>query len=109
MALNNEPAGSGRQKKTFLVFNRITGDVVSIHHVSHAAGVDLPDNRALEAHVLSTISAARLSQELGVIAYEGKVVDADAARRCPRASRYFAGFRASAKVIMAQNSDYSPG
>lgn len=76
MALNNEPAASARQKKTFLVFNRITGDVVSIHHVSHASGVDLPDNRVLEAHVLRTTSAAQLSQELGVIAYEGKAVDA---------------------------------
>lgn len=73
-------ASCGKQKRTFLVFNRKTGDVVNVHHVTAAAGVKLPDDAVLEARVLRTSGAEPTSQELGVIAHEGNVVDGTALR-----------------------------
>jgi hypothetical protein len=73
-------ASYGKQKRTFLVFNRKTGDVVSVHHVTAAAGVKLPDDAVLEARVLRTSGAEPTSQELGVIAHEGNVVGGTALR-----------------------------
>ena len=71
---------TGRQKRTFLVFDRKTGDVVSVHHVTAAAGVELPGEAVLEAWVLRTSGAKPTSQELGVIAHEENVVDGTALR-----------------------------
>jgi len=62
------------------VFDRKTGDIVSVHHVTAAAGVELPDDAVLEARVLRTSGAEPTSQELGVIAHEGEVVDGTALR-----------------------------
>lgn len=62
--------------KTFAVFDRSTGEILSIHHMSAAAGASLPDAQTLEAQALQT-AAANLDRpcELGVTAHDAGAVD----------------------------------
>lgn len=68
---------SGRAATTLLVFDRATGEIVSVHHMSAAAGTALPDARVLEQHALRTVAAGgkRALHDLGVIAHDARDVD----------------------------------
>ena len=62
--------------KTFAVFDRSTGEILSIHHMSAASGASLPDTQTLEAQALQT-AAANLDRpcELGVTEHDSGAVD----------------------------------
>ena len=63
--------------RTFLVFERSTGEILSIHHMSAASGTSLPDAQTLEAQALRTVAASVgcAEETLAVTAHETGDVD----------------------------------
>jgi hypothetical protein len=58
--------------RTFLVFDRSTGEILSIHHMSATSGTSLPDSPTLEAQALRTVAASVgcAEETLAVTAHE---------------------------------------
>jgi hypothetical protein len=77
MATNDRMAADTRATKTFLVFNRSTGEILSIHHMSAASGTSLPDLRTLEAQARRIVAASVgcAEETLAVIAHETGDID----------------------------------
>ena len=63
--------------RTFIVFNRSTGEILSIHHMSATSGTSLPDAQTLEAQALRTVAASAgcAEETLAVTAHETGDID----------------------------------
>ena len=63
--------------RTFLVFERSTGEILSIHHMSATSGTSLPDAQTLEAQALRTVASSLgcAEETLAVTAHETGDVD----------------------------------
>jgi len=63
--------------KTFLVFDRSTGEILSIHHMSAASGTKLPDPQTLAAQALRTVATSLGAKEdaLAVTTHETGDID----------------------------------
>lgn len=63
--------------RIFLVFDRSTGVILSIHHMSAASGTSLPDSQTLEAQALRTVAAnvGCAEETLAITAHETGDVD----------------------------------
>ena len=63
--------------RTFLVFDRSTGEILSIHHMSATSGTSLPDSQTLEAQALRTVAASVgcAEETLAVTAHETGDID----------------------------------
>jgi hypothetical protein len=63
--------------RTFVVFDRSTGEILSIHHMSATSGTKLPDSQTLEAQALRTVAASVgcAEETLAVIAHETGDID----------------------------------
>ena len=63
--------------RTFIVFNRSTGEILSIHHMSATSGTSLPDAQTLEAQALRTVAASVgcAEETLAVTAHETGDID----------------------------------
>ena len=66
-----------RITRTFLVFDRSTGEILSIHHMSATSGTSLPDSQTLEAQALRTVAASIgcAEETLAVTAHETGDID----------------------------------
>jgi hypothetical protein len=72
MLTNNQMPPDRPGSRTFLVFDRSTGEILSIHHMTAASGTSLPDSQTLEAEALRTVAASRgcAEEAIDVIAHE---------------------------------------
>ena len=63
--------------RTLLVFDRSTGEILSVHHMSAASGTSLPDSQTLEAHARRTVAASVGCEEerFAVTAHETGDID----------------------------------
>ena len=63
--------------RTFLVFDRSTGEILSIHHMSATSGTSLPDSQTLEAQALRTVAASLgcAEETLAVTAHDTGDID----------------------------------
>jgi hypothetical protein len=63
--------------RTFLVFDRSTGEILSIHHMSAASGTNLPDAQTLAAQALRTVATSLGAAEdaLAVTTHETGDID----------------------------------
>jgi hypothetical protein len=63
--------------RIFLVFDRSTGEILSVHHMTATSGTSLPDTQTLEAEALRTVAVSLGCAEgtLAVIAHETGHID----------------------------------